>query len=65
MNTTKNNEVKSQLSAQHVNCFRCEYLFIIHEKNKRMGAKNLGLRGLIFPQLRYFQQLARNVLISH
>ncbi len=29
-----------------------------------MGAKDLGLRDLIFPQLRYFQQLARNVLIS-
>ena len=39
MNTTKNNEVKSQLSAQHVNCFRCEYLFITHEKTNGMGAK--------------------------
>ena len=34
------------------------------KKTSGMGAKNLGLRDLIFPQSRYFQQLARNVLIS-
>ena len=28
-----------------------------------MGVKNLDLKDLIFLQLRYFQQLARNVLI--
>ena len=34
------------------------------KKTSGMGAKSLGLKDLIFLQLRYFQQLARNVLIS-
>ena len=54
MNTIKNNEVKSQLSAQHVNCFRCEYLFITHEKNKRYGCKRFGFKGPYFPSITVF-----------
>ena len=54
MNTTKNNKGKSQLSVQHVNCFRCEYLFITHEKNKRYGCKKFGFKGPYFPSITVF-----------
>ena len=54
MNTTKNNEGKSKLSVQHVNCFRCEYLFITHEKNKRYGCKKFGFKGPYFPSITVF-----------
>ena len=54
MNTTKNNEGKSQLSIQRVNCFLCEYLFITHEKNKRYGCKKFGFKGPYFPSITVF-----------
>ena len=54
MNTIKNNEGKSQLSIQRVNCFRCEYLFITHEKNKRYGCKKFGFKGPYFPSITVF-----------
>ena len=54
MNTTKNSESKSQLSTQHVNCFRCEYLFITHEKKKRYGCKKFGFKGPYFPSITVF-----------
>ena len=54
MNTTKNNESKSQPSTRHVNCFRCEYLFITHEKKKRYGCKKFGFKGPYFPSITVF-----------
>ena len=54
MKPIKNSSETSKLKTQHVNCYKCEYLFITHEKNKRYGCRKFGFKGPYFPSITVF-----------
>ena len=54
MSSAKNTQNPNSAETRHVNCYRCEYLFITHEKNKRYGCKKFGFKGPYFPSITVF-----------
>ena len=54
MNSSKNAHTPNPEEAKHINCYRCEYLFITHEKNKRYGCRKFGFKGPYFPSITVF-----------
>ena len=48
----KKGETKQKIT--HTNCYKCEYLFITHDKNKRYGCKKFGFKGPYFPSITVF-----------
>ncbi len=54
MSSFKSKNEKISVVAEHVNCYRCEYLFITHEKNRRYGCRKFGFKGPYFPSITVF-----------
>ena len=54
MSPKNNKQSKANANTHHINCFRCEYLFITHDKNKRYGCKKFGFKGPYFPSITVF-----------
>ena len=54
MTTQIKKKGETKQNTTHINCYKCEYLFITHDKNKRYGCKKFGFKGPYFPSITVF-----------
>ena len=54
MSPKNNKQFETSANTQHINCYKCEYLFITHDKNRRYGCKKFGFKGPYFPSITVF-----------